>query len=308
MMFEGVRPVLHTPFEDRAGEPVHRAALHRLVDDQVAAGVAGVVALGLASEARALIERERDAVLALVAEALDGRLPLVVGIDGTTADATDRARRAAVEGAAGLMVLPPPSPDRSSLPAHFAAVADASGLPVLVQDAPQATGVDMSIDDLLVLRSAHPLVAAVKIEAPGAGAKGSAAVDAGFEVVAGWGGLHYLDSVRRGAVGCMPGCDLGPAFVEIDGLARSGDGPAAERAYRRILPLLSWETQSLDLLLLGAKRVLVRRGIFESERLRFPGRALDPIEAGTLDSLIDELVAADVPGFRTAVVAGGAVR
>jgi 4-hydroxy-tetrahydrodipicolinate synthase len=115
--------------------------------------------------------------------------------------------------------------------------------------------------------------------------------------VAGWGGLDYLGQVERGAVGCMPGCDLGPSMVVLDHLARSRETAAAESLYRRLLPYLSLATASLELLLLTAKRHLRRRGVFSSETLRSPARALDPHETRAYDALLDELAAARIPGF-----------
>lgn len=298
MAFEGIRPVLHLPFALEPDQPVRHDELGVLVADQLAHGVDGLVVLGLASEAWSLRERERDEVLVTVADAVGGRVPLVVGLDGTTAIATDRARRAVgVAGAAGLMVLPPASArSTDALVTHFATIADAAGVPILVQDSPQVTGVTLAVDALLAIHRAHPLVSALKVEIPGAGAKTSAVAAAGMEIVAGWGGLHYLESIRRGASGCMPGCDLGPAIVALDRLARSGDGDA-DTLYRTILPLLSYEAQSLDLLLLGAKRILVRRGIFGSGALRAPARVLDPHETTSLDVLVAHLEAEGAPGF-----------
>jgi 2-keto-3-deoxy-L-arabinonate dehydratase len=307
MTFDGVRPVLHVPFGPGPDEPVQHPELRALVRAMLDADVRGLVVLGLASEAWALREPERDEILATVADELAGRLPFVVGIEGSTQVAVARARAAARAGAAGLMVLPP-STARSAdaLARHFTEVAEASALPILVQDSPQVTGVTLTIDGLLTLARAHSLIQAVKIEVAGAGAKVSGVRSGGMEVVAGWGGLQYLESVERGAVGCMPGCDLGPAFVEIDRLAREGSPTAAAAAhalYDAILPLLSYEAQSLDLLLLAAKRHLRRRGVFGSERLRQPGRALDAVESAWLDRLIDALGERGVPGFATEVVA-----
>lgn len=299
MAFEGIRPVLHLPFALEPDQPIRHDELGVLVADQLAHGVDGLVVLGLASEAWSLRERERDEVLVTVADAVGGRVPLVVGLDGTTAIATDRARRAVdVAGAAGLMVLPPASArSTDALVTHFATIADAAGVPILVQDSPQVTGVTLAVDALLAIHRAHPLVAALKVEISGAGAKTSTVAAAGMEIVAGWGGLHYLESVRRGASGCMPGCDLGPAIVVLDRLARRGDLDGADAIYRTILPLLSYEAQSLDLLLLGAKRILVRRGIFGSGALRAPARVLDPHERTSLDALVARLEAESVPGF-----------
>ncbi len=301
MVFEGVRPVLHTPFADAPGEAILWDELAHLVERMIAAGVDGVVALGLASEAWAITEAERARVIETVAAACTTRVPFLVGLDGTTAVATERARLAARLGAAGLMVVPPrQATTRDAVVQHLAAIADASGSPVLVQDSPQVSGVTLEVDTLIAAAEAQPLVCAVKSEIPGAGAKASAIRAAGLELVAGWGGLHYLEQVTRGAVGCMPGCDLGPAIVAIDRAVRSGDRNGAEALYRRILPFLSLATASLDLLLLTAKRHLRREGIFSTELLRQPARRLDEQEARTVDALLDELAAAGTPGFGSA--------
>jgi 2-keto-3-deoxy-L-arabinonate dehydratase len=296
MAFEGVRPVLHLPFA--TDDDILLGELAGLVGTMIDEGADGLVALGLASEAWTLTETERDAVLDTVATAIDGRRPLVVGIDGSTAVAVERGRRAAtVWGAGGLMVLPPRGVQGAAqLAVHFGRLADAAGIPVLVQDSPQVTGVELSVETLLALARSHPLVGAVKIEIPGAGAKVSAAVEGGLEVVAGWGGLGYPESVARGAVGCMPGCDLGPAIADLDRRLRTGDELGATTRYGTILPLLAYETTSLDLLLLGAKRLLHRRGVFSTDRLRTPGRALDSREAASLDAIFGGLERAAVPG------------
>jgi len=298
MTFEGVRPVLHVPFADTPEQPVIEAELAALAERMLELGADGLVVPGLASESWALTEAERDRVVQIAAEVCAGRAPLVVGLDGTTAVASDRARRAAAAGAAGLMVLPPKqAAGREQVVAHFGAVADAAGIPLLIQDSPQVTGVQLDVATLVAVRDATPLAAAVKSEIPGAGTKASAIHDAGLELVAGWGGLNYLEQFDRGAVGCFPGCDLGPAIKAIDTAARAGDGDTAQALYRRILPYLSLATASLDLLLLTAKRHLRRSGVFSSEVLRAPARSLDPQESRTVDALLDELEAAGTPGF-----------
>jgi dihydrodipicolinate synthase/N-acetylneuraminate lyase len=95
----------------------------------------------------------------------------------------------------------------------------------------------------------------------------------------------------------MPGCDLGPAFRAIDRLARAGQAGDAEKLYRRILPLLAYEAQSLELIVLGAKRLLVRQRLFSSGAMRAPARDLDEEECRTFDALFERLERKRVPGF-----------
>ena len=286
------------PFRSDGSQSVAWSELEALGQRMLDAGADGLVVLGLASEAWTLTERERDEAVERVAAVSAVRAPLVVGIDGATRVAIDRAERAMRLGAAGLMVLPPPrATGAQRLVRHFTALADATGLPVLVQDSPQVSGVSLDLATLEALVRASPLVAALKVEIPGAGAKASAARAAGLEIVAGWGGLGYLEQLARGASGCMPGCDLAPALLAIDRAARSGDTARALGLYHAILPLLAFETPSLELLLLSAKRHVRRQGIFSTELLRDPARELDDLESATLDALLDDLAEAGVPGF-----------
>jgi 2-keto-3-deoxy-L-arabinonate dehydratase len=300
MVFRGIQPVLQLPFADDPEQGIVDAELVALIEHMIAAGVDGLVVPGLASEAWALAEQERDHVVSLVAATISGRVRLIVGLDGATAVAADRARRAVDRGAAGLMVLPPSQADSPrAIVEHFRRVADAGGVPVLMQDSPQVTGVRLDVPTIVATIESHPLVISLKAEVPGSGPKTTAAHDSGVEIVAGWGGLGYLEQIERGAVGCMPGCDLGPALLDIDRAVRSGDPEIAVRSYQRILPLLSFETASLSLLVLSAKRHLRRVGIFTSEAMRAPARELDQGEAATVDALLDDLMTWRVPGFES---------
>ena len=76
--FAGIRPVLHMPFGPAVEQPIVHAELRGLVEAMLAAGVAGLVVLGLASEAWAMRESERDEVIRSVIDAIGGRVPLVV--------------------------------------------------------------------------------------------------------------------------------------------------------------------------------------------------------------------------------------
>lgn len=94
-MFEGVRPVLHVPFADTPEQPILDDELARLARTMLAEGADGLVVLSLAAEAWAITEIEWDRVIEIAADACGTETPLVVGLEGTTAVAVDRARRAA---------------------------------------------------------------------------------------------------------------------------------------------------------------------------------------------------------------------
>ena len=256
----------------------------------------GVVALGLASEAPALTEEERDAVCATVARPLAGRLSFTVrGIDGLTAVAADRARRAIALGASALMVIPPAAartPDQ--VVEHFARVADAGGgAPVLVQDAPQVTGVTLEPELLERLAASHTLVRSVKVE--GLGAAVSRLVAGGLEVMAGWGGLHYPREPGARGVGVHAG--LRPR-------ARPA-GDARGHAHRRrggrpALPRDPAPAGLRDAVArpprAGREARPAPRRIFTHDAMRAPAPSLDPGQRRTFDALFDRLAADGIPG------------
>jgi dihydrodipicolinate synthase/N-acetylneuraminate lyase len=287
--FAGIRPVVHLPLDDT--DRIVEAELAALVDSMIGAGATGLVALGLATEAWALTAGEADLVCRTVVEAAGGRVPVTAGVDGPTEPALASASRAREAGVDSLMVRPPAGMSVTDLDKHLTLLSDRLDCPVLLQDAPQATGVDVCAADLITI--GRP----VKEEAPSSGAKVSALVAAGIEVVAGWGGMHYLESVARGVSGCMPGCDLAAAFVEIDRLARAGEETKADDLYRLILPLLSYETESLERLIAGAKLGLVECGIFGRATTRSPEHRLDEHERRTFAWLFRRLQEDGAPGW-----------
>jgi 4-hydroxy-tetrahydrodipicolinate synthase len=288
--FASVHPVLQIPFADSAEQTILHDRLSILAQKVLDFGAAGVVVLGLASEAWTLTERERDEVCATVAEAIGNRVPFTVGVEGSTTVAVERSRRAVALGASALMVLPSSSARKGQqLIAHFMRVVEAAEVPVLIQDFPQVTGIDLDTDVLIHMAQNQPLLRSVKVEAPGAGEKISRLVEAGIGVVTGWGGLHYIEAVQRGAVGCMPGAHLCSVIIEIDRLARRQQLDAAEQLYQVILPFLAYTSQSLDLLILAAKRWFWRVGLFPSGAMRQPARTMDVHEQRTIDRLYDQL-------------------
>jgi 4-hydroxy-tetrahydrodipicolinate synthase len=194
------------------------------------------------------------------------------------------------------MVRPPHGLTPTGIADHYTLLAEELDAPILVQDAPLATGVELTADDLLRICERHPRLRSAKIEAAPAGPKVSRLSIAGIAVVAGWGGVDYVDALRRGAVGVMPGCDLAPALARIHELGVTGQWVAAQREYEQIRPLLTYESQSLELLIVGAKLALHRAGVLPSPRMREASDVGD-LHAETFGAFFDDLAAAGVQGW-----------
>src|SRR5215216_401553 len=145
MRFPGIIPAVTTPF-DANGE-VDLAALEANVAALLDAGVHGVVATGTMGEAGSLSSAERRTVVQAVVRAVDGRVPVIAGVSaGTPAAAIALAADAADVGASALMMLPPLGyrGDAREIEAHYRAVAEAGGLPLMAYNNPEASGTDLA--------------------------------------------------------------------------------------------------------------------------------------------------------------------
>jgi 4-hydroxy-tetrahydrodipicolinate synthase len=124
----------------------------------------GLVISGTTGESPTTTDAEKERLLRAVIEAAAGRVPVVAGV-GTndTAHSIELARAAEQAGAGGLLVVTPyySKPPQRGLIAHFTAVADATGLPVLLYDIPGRTATPIETPTLLRLAE-HPRIAAVK--------------------------------------------------------------------------------------------------------------------------------------------------
>lgn len=159
MMLTGLYVPLITPF-DSAGE-VALDALEALAHQVLDAGAAGVVALGTTAEPGALTDAEQRAVVDVAARACRDRAAgLIVGAN--TAEALQRLRHQP-EATAALTLVPPfTRPGEAAVLAHFARLAAASPVPLVVYHVPYRTGQHLSAEALRRLAE-RPGVVAIKL-------------------------------------------------------------------------------------------------------------------------------------------------
>jgi 4-hydroxy-tetrahydrodipicolinate synthase len=142
-IFTGSIPALITPFNNGA---VDEAAFVALVERQIAAGSHGLVACGTTGESATLSEAEHNRVIELCVETARGRVPVIAGVGGPdTVAVIERAAHAKAVGAHASLAVTPyyNRPNQEGMYAHFAAVADAVELPMILYNVPARTGVDL---------------------------------------------------------------------------------------------------------------------------------------------------------------------
>lgn len=160
-MFRGAYTALITPMKEGL---VDEAALSALVERQIAGGVHGLVPCGTTGEASTLSHDEHLRVVALTVERARGRVPVLAGAGANdTRKAIELALACKRLGAAGTLQVTPyyNKPTQAGLVAHFTAVADHSGLPVVVYNVPGRTGCDLLPETVAEL-ARHPGIVGIK--------------------------------------------------------------------------------------------------------------------------------------------------
>jgi 2-keto-3-deoxy-L-arabinonate dehydratase len=286
----GCIPILCTPFNDDLSLDLD--SLARQIEWVIGEGAAGVATLALASEGYKLTEAERESVSRTVIEVMAGRMPVVISADGPGhAIAVDRAKRAEAGGADALMVLPPyfVKPDQANLSDYYRQIGEAVSIPIMIQDAPQLTGVAMSPSFWARLAADVPTIQYVKAESTPGGPAITETIrqsEGKLRMFSGWGGLGAIDAFERGAVGSMPAPNFTRLFAEVRRLFETGDTPGAESRFAGELPYSLWAMQSIDFSVASAKEELFRLGVFTTPLLRQPAVALDAVSRDQLNRWI----------------------
>jgi 4-hydroxy-tetrahydrodipicolinate synthase len=281
-----------TPFDDDGALDVE--SLRRLTVFTRDKGVHGMTILGVLGEADKLTESERDEVIATTIEAAGPDFPICVG---TTHAGTDGciafSRRAEELGARAVMVAPPrmARPNDVALERHYRAVADAVGIPIVVQDFPPSVGgLLMSVDVIARIGAASPKLRYLKLEDEPSPMKVSQVRAANPDIVVfgGLGGMMFLEELRHGAHGTMTGFAYPEILVDIFTRFTAGDVDGATAVFYKYVPLIRFENQPRINLAIR-KHIYHRRGAIASPRARAPYAPVDAETLADLDDLLRRL-------------------
>jgi 4-hydroxy-tetrahydrodipicolinate synthase len=290
----GALTALVTPFS-RDGE-LDEAALRRLLERQIEAGIDGLVPVGTTGEAPTLSNDERDRVIELTVEVVhghgaSGRIPVVAGTGSNDTRATVAAtRRAAALGADAALIVAPyyNKPDQRMLEAHYRAIADEGGLPVVVYNVPGRTGVNISADTVLRLAE-HERIIGLK-EAAGDLEQVMTIVrdrPEGFAVLSGddsW--TLALLGIGGDGVISVASNEVPAVMAGLCAAADAGDWAAARQLHQRYLPLMRLNFVSPNPV--PVKAALAEMGLIE-DVLRQPLLPLAEPGRGRLLATLQEL-------------------
>lgn len=316
------RPALHGAFTALATPftvdgALDEATFRQFVRWQILAGIDGLVPCGTTGEAPTLSPEERERLIALTVEAAaerpatehpaDERVTVVAGTGTNDTAATIRAtRRAAALGADAALVVAPyyNRPDQRMLEAHFRAIAEEGGLPIVVYNVPSRTGTNVEAATLLRLAE-HPRIVAVK--------EASGNLDQialicrerppDFAVLAGddaW-TLAVLAMGGQGVISVASN-EIPSEMHALCAAAQAGDWELARRTHERWLPLFR-ANFSGGPNPVPVKSALALMGLFPTDSLRPPLLAFEPERRQQLTALLRSAGLVEASGGRMAGVA-----
>lgn len=285
--WKGVFPAATTQFAPDLS--VDMPATQRVQDALVRDGVDGLIVIGTVGENNSLEADEKRAVLKAAVETAAGRVPVIAGVSELdTARAAAFARDAEKIGADGLMVLPAMVyvPTEGELVAHFRAVADATGLPIMLYNNPPAYRINISVSALEQLAD-RPNIVCLKESAPDT-RRFTDLVNALGERFLLFAGLDdlALEGLLLGARGWVSG--LTNAFpkesLALYAAVDRGDLRTALAVYRWFMPLLHLDAEHDLVQSIKLAEQIMGRG---SERVRPPRYALTGARRAEVVSLVE---------------------
>lgn len=286
---QGICPIIATPFTD--GGEVDYESMTNLLRTLARGGCHALTLFGIAGEYYKLSEDEMKVMIELVVR--ECRAADVSSIISVTQHASElavkQARYTEAAGADCLMLLPPffLKPGGAALYQHIKAVAQAVSIPIMLQYAPEQTGVAMDPALLARLSEEAPNILYHKIECRPPGAYISRLLEltqGRVSIFIGNAGFQMIEGLDRGAVGVMPGCSMFDLYLKIYRAWQAQDRPEAFRLHNELLAMLNHIRQDVEEIICYEKRILARRGFIRSDYCRKPSFASD----AHFDRLFDE--------------------
>ena len=290
---DGIIPIAVMPFDEN--DQVDLKGLKSEIDFLVSIGIKWV-GFGFGSEVYTLAESELIKALTYSVEVANGKIGIIGNVElNSTKGAIERIKSIKATGVAMAMMRPSgmmASAPSSEVADAFREVGLAGGLPIVVQDAPQNTGVNLSPQVLADLLENATNIDSLKIEPLSPATKISEVIknlkDKNRSVIGGLGAMELIHEIKRGSKGTMPGPAFPEVFREIQNRMIAGDEASARKLFNRILPLLVLSNRDMSTFLFMQKYLLQRRGVLSRTNLRSPHSVIDP----HLTKEIEEMLAA----------------
>lgn len=285
----GIITVLNTPFA--ADDSIDYHALKTNVRDALNAGVAGFLVPAMAAEVSKLSVSERIKMVETVLTTVDGKVPVIAGAGETILEKSKSLLRAYVEAGCRNVLFQIPYQDDRQFKSHFMELADIDVDMIMLQDW-DATGYGLPDELILDLFKNTEAFRCLKIETVPAGIKYSRILNltqGRLNVSGGWAVTQMIEGLKRGVHAFMP-TGMHWIYSKIYKLWSDGNEEEATALFLKILPVLAFSNQHLDMSIHFFKRLLNKQGFYPTANVRKPILPFDTIHEHIADQLIDLVI------------------
>jgi len=286
-MLRGSLTALVTPFKKDGA--FDEKAFSAFVDWQIGEGTNGLVPVGTTGESPTLSHDEHHAVVKACIKAAKGRVPVVAGAgSNNTEEAVSLAKHAEKAGADAVLVVTPyyNKPTQRGLYLHFATVARATKLPVIIYNIPPRSVIDMSPETMGRLANDFKNIAGVKDATGKVERVSEQRMTCGKDFIQLSGeDASALGFNAHGGIGCISvTSNVAPRLcAEFQAATLAGDNRKAIELQDRLMPL--HKSIFIEAGVTGSKYALARLGKMGST-VRSPLIDVEPSTAEKIDAAL----------------------
>ena len=268
----GVVPIIPTPFTKN--EEFDEAALRRLVDFAITAGVQAACLPAYASEFYKLTDDEKLQVVKIAIDQAAGRLQIVAQSNHPSLRTAIKLAQANVEAGADIISLAVPrifNLPESSLKEYLSDFLQSiPNTPVLIQDF-NPGGATISATSIKEVMDKHPNFKYLKLEEPLCAPKFEDIIritEGKVGLFEGWGGLYMLELIPVGIAGVMPGLAVSDLLQKVFLFRKNGEDAKAFDLFEKVMPQIFFSLQNMELFHYAEKELLMARGVLNNSIAR----------------------------------------
>ncbi len=282
----GIITVLNTPFDKVLDLDLD--SLGKNVEKAIQAGVAGLIVPAIASEVDKLTGRERLAMVKAVIDHTNARVPVIGGASAPTQKQRLEMTHDLIDlGCDGVLVQVPFETEKQYAD-MINEIAECDPSILMLQDyAPNGYGLPVPL--IAKLFEEVPCFRALKVEVVPAGVKYTEVIKATqnqLHVSGGWAVMQLIEALDRGVHAFMP-TGMHSLYTRIFNLYAAGKRREAKALFERLLPILTFSNQHVDISIHFFKRMLWKEGIYATPLVRHPILPFDEVYARIADELIE---------------------
>ena len=285
----GIVTVLNTPFSKDS--TIDFKALKYNVNEALKAGVAGFLVPAMASEVYKLSVSERLAMVDMVLETVENRVPVIAGAGETNLNKSKRLLKSYLDLGCTNVLFQIPFENEQQFRAHFMELAALDPKMIMLQDW-NASGYGLGDELICDLFESVAAFRCLKIETVPAGIKYSRILEltkGALNISGGWAVSQMIEGLKRGVHAFMP-TGMHYIYTTIYRLFDQGEHEKAEQLFLKIVPILAFSNQHLDISIHFFKRLLFRQGIYPTMNVREPILPFDKLHQEIADKHIERII------------------